>query len=48
MHYDNVRNRFAKDVGFNYRRDHQSSNRRYVDVEHLECEDKDSGWGRRI
>ena len=28
-HYENVRNRFAQDVGFNYRR--ENNNRRYVD-----------------
>lgn len=47
MHYDNVRNRFAKDVGFNYKRE-QNNNRRYVDVDRLEVEERNSGWGRRI
>jgi hypothetical protein len=42
MHYENVRNKFAKDVGFNYRRG--DSNRRYVET--LEVEDKE--WARQI
>lgn len=45
MHYENVRNKFAKDVGFNYRRDqNRDQSRRYVET--LEVED--DGWGRQI